>query len=256
LARLWRAFHPEPPLEPETEVELSRDEAHHVRRVLRLRVGDKLALFDGRGREWSVGILSIDGDAIVVRVGDEIDRVVESPLEIEIHQGLGRSEHMEWAIQKATELGVVAIRLWASERSERRKPAAARLRRWERIAVEACKQCGRRRVPAIGWEETLPSTDDPGSLALVLDPSERALPLGKRLVGPAPRRIRLAAGPESGLTPAEIDSAAALGWLPTALGPRVLRTETAAVIAAALCQYRWGDLGGFGGPVDSREPGS
>ena len=255
MARLWRAFHPEP-LEPETEVELSRDEAHHVRRVLRLRVGDELALFDGRGREWSAGILSIASDVIVVRVGDEIDRVVESPLEIEIHQGLGRSEHMEWAIQKATELGVVAIRLWASERSERRKPAASRLRRWERIAVEACKQCGRRRVPVIGWEESLPPNDDPGSLALVLDPSERGLPLGRRLDGPAPRRIHLAAGPESGLTPAEIDAAAAVGWLPTALGPRVLRTETAAVIAAALCQYRWGDLGGSGGPVDSREPGS
>jgi 16S rRNA (uracil1498-N3)-methyltransferase len=221
------------------------DQSHHVAHVLRLAAGDALTLFDGRGREYPASIESMGKKGVTLRVGEPslVDR--EAPLPVTLAQGISSGERMDYTVQKAVELGVDAIQPLAVERSVVRlnaERAAKRLAHWQAVSIAACEQCGRNRVPEVrpvatytAWLAAAPAevtrlTLSPAASSTLHD-LER--PRGQ---------IVLLVGPEGGLSPREHEDAAAAGFTAVRLGPRVLRTETAAVAALAAMQALWGDF--------------
>jgi 16S rRNA (uracil1498-N3)-methyltransferase len=150
---------------------------------------------------------------------------------------------MDWVVQKATELGVLSIHPVHTERVDVPPASPQRLRRWQRIAIEACKQCGGRRVPPVEYVDRLPAPSGDGLLPLLLDPGEGALSLTTLGPDTAPERVWLAIGPEGGFSRQEVCGHLTAGWQPLGLGPRVFRTETAGIVAASLILHRWGVLG-------------
>lgn len=236
MARRPRVFHPAGVREEEA-CALAPEEAHHVRRVLRLREGDELALFDGTGREWTAVVASTGPDGVRVRPCEEVTEPVESPVETVLLQAVLKPDSMDWAIRKATELGVSRIAPWPAERGEGWPPRPKRLERWRRIALEACKQCGRRRCPPVEPVEAIPPLPA-DAVGLIADPAaERSLVDAAR-----GRSFLLVVGPHSGLTDEEVRTAADQGYARVSLGPRVLRGETAGLVGLALIQAAAGDL--------------
>jgi 16S rRNA (uracil1498-N3)-methyltransferase len=167
---------------------------------------------------------------------------VEPGLRLHLYQALCRQDRFEWVIQKGTEIGMTAIHPLAAERADGRPPDAKRLARWRRIAIEACKQSGRRLCPEILPVDRVPAPG-PGVTALVLDPGSSELPLGRALPGPAPEELWVAVGPEGGFSDVELERMVGLGWRPAGLGPRILRTETAGLVACAIALHHLADLG-------------
>ena len=226
--------------------DLPAAQAHHLAHVLRLAPGDPVVLFDGRGAAYDAVIAQSARGAVRVRVGDRRNEDRESPLCVLLAQAVSSGERMDYTIQKAVELGVAAVQPLLSERCVVRlsgERAAKRVLHWQAVAVAACEQCGRNRVPAV--HPLLPLRDwlqqpaAAGELRLSLAPEAAA---GLRQLGRPAGRVTVLAGPEGGLTAAELDAAAAAGFLPLRLGPRVLRTETAAVALLAAMQALWGDF--------------
>ncbi len=241
MARRWRAWHAHGG-PPGSDVRLGDDEAHHIVRVLRLRAGEPLAVFDGEGREWEGTIVEAQGGTVRVRLGEELRDTVEAPLPLTLVQGLSRPDRVEWVVEKATEVGVHAIVLASCARSDGPPPSPARLQRWHRIVLEAAKQSGRRRLPALPEPRPLgEATSGLQGTRIVLHPG--GVPLAAILEAPPPSSVALAVGPEGGFEDAEVETLRAAGWEAASLGPRVLRTETAGPVAAALVLHRWGDLG-------------
>ena len=241
--RLTRV-HVETAITPHARLTLEGVAANHVTRVLRLRAGDALTLFDGRGGEYAACVEALRRDAVLVEVGEHHDRDPESPLAITLLQGISRGERMDWVVQKATELGVRRLVPVVTERTVVRldeRQAANRVRHWRAIAIAACEQCGRNRVPEIEDPVSLDSLQQvlpQRGLRIVLAPD------GKLRVGdllPA-EGIAVLIGPEGGLTETEHRRALDGGFLALRLGPRVLRTETAAVAVLAALQLELGDL--------------
>lgn len=224
-------------------IRLSPDESHHLLRVLRLGSGDSVAVFDGEGREWDAAISSVDGGVATVDLGVERSDRTDPGLRVILYQGAVRPERMEWVVQKATEIGVAAIHPVTSRRAEAGKRAVSRLDRWRKIAAEACKQCGRRVVPALGDPVDLPPEPTLGTTTLLLHPGADSVPLRTLLVGQAPEEVWVAVGPEGGFDPDEVSVLNARGWVAAHLGPRTLRAETAGLVAAGLVLHSWGDLG-------------
>jgi len=229
------------PLAPGVEVALDAAAARHLTRVLRLRPGGALALFNGDGCEYRARLL----DAARVRVESADRPRTESPLKITLAQGIARGTRMDYIVQKAVELGVHALAPLATERSVVRLDAtrgAARLAHWRAVAVSACEQSGRVRVPEIGAPQTLAQWLDtaPAGLRWLLDPQAAEGPAAGE--APAGDGVVLLIGPEGGLSPAEIECARGAGFRGIRLGPRVLRTETATVAALTTLQLQWGDL--------------
>ncbi|UCR82219.1 16S rRNA (uracil(1498)-N(3))-methyltransferase [Pseudomonas chlororaphis subsp. aurantiaca] len=224
------------------EHELPEAQAHYIGRVLRMAEGDALQLFDGSGNEFRGKLLEVGKKRVVVQLDESFAGQVESPLQIHLGQGLSRGERMDWAIQKATELGVNEITPIFSERCEVRlkdERADKRLAHWRQVAASACEQCGRSRVPVIHPPVLLADwiKQTQADLKLVLHP------VAEPLVSHAkPATLAFLIGPEGGLSDAEVDQAQATGFLPARLGPRVLRTETAPVVALAVAQQLWGDF--------------
>jgi 16S rRNA (uracil1498-N3)-methyltransferase len=232
-----------------SEVRLPPDAAHHAARVLRLAPGQAVTLFDGRGGEFEAQIIRIDRDEVAVKTAGHVAVERESPLTITLAQGLSSGERMDFTLQKAVELGVSAIQPLATERSVVKlseERAARRTEHWRSLVIAACEQCGRNRVPEVGkpcgfreWLSNLPNPAPDGEARLLLSPhaadSLRAMPAPQ---GP----VILLAGPEGGLAPAEAELAQSRGFRPVRLGPRVLRTETAALAALAAMQAQWGDF--------------
>ena len=227
------------------EVPLPEAAAYHVARVLRLRAGAPLVLFDGSGADFRGEIVAIEGDRVRVSIGDRSSGLRESPLAITLVQAVSRGERMDWTLQKATELGVRRIQPVLSARSVVRlddQQAAKKLRHWRAIVAGACEQCGRSVLP-----EVRPTLDLGRFLAeapregqrLVLSPAAPASLAG---LASAAARVELLIGPEGGLDDAELDAAIRAGFAPVRLGPRVLRTETAGIVALAVLQALWGDL--------------
>jgi len=220
--------------------------AAHLLRVLRLGVGDACVLFNGDGFDYMANIASIAKKIAEVEVIDVRAVDNESPLRITLAQALARGEKMDWIIQKATELGVAAIQPIISERTEVKldgERADKRLAHWRAVAIAACEQCGRARVPRIA--EPLPlhryaTSVDPAALKLMLDPDGdlglRMLPIGDA------RAIEFAIGPEGGLSERDCAQLTMAGFLSLRLGPRILRTETAGIAALAALQAVCGDL--------------
>lgn len=226
-------------------VSLSGSAGRHVSRVLRLRPGAELVLFDGRGGEYAARVRSA-GREVEVDVGEHRAVERESPLALTLAQGVSRGERMDLVVQKATELGVQAIVPLLTERCVVRldeERTERRLRHWRSVAVGACEQCGRNRLPRISapqplwrWLDDLEPQEGP---RLLLRPEPSVAPLAA-----GADAATLLIGPEGGLTPEEQEQVLARGFRPLSLGPRVLRTETAALAAVAVLQQRWGDGGG------------
>lgn len=222
--------------------ELPEDQAHYIARVLRLGAGDAVQLFDGSGREYRGALLEAGKKRVLVELCEELAGMTESPLAIHLGQGLSRGERMDWAIQKATELGVSEITPLVSERCEVRlkdERADKRLAHWRQVAISACEQCGRSVLPVIHPPVTLAEwqVSVQAELKLVLHPV--AVPLQQHA---RPQSLAFLIGPEGGLSEAEVTAAQAAGFQPARLGPRVLRTETAPVVALSVAQQLWGDF--------------
>lgn len=233
------------PLPHEGLVTLPDNVAQHAVGALRLKDGDALTLFNGDGREHR-GVLVRQGkhaQAHLIAV-DAVDR--ESPLDITLVQGISTGERMDYTLQKSVELGIRAIQPVMMLRTVVRLDDAKRHKRrqhWQGVAASACEQCGRNLLPDIleieDFTDWLARTRHDKAPRLVLDPEA-----GTRLSRLAPPEgpVYLIAGPEGGLDPRERDAALAAGCVPISLGPRILRTETAAVAALAAMQGLWGDL--------------
>jgi 16S rRNA (uracil1498-N3)-methyltransferase len=242
--RLNRIYTPGP-LASGNDIQLTPSGANHVARVLRMRVGDPLAVFDGDGNEFHAELASIDGNKVAARIGAQIVGTPESPLKITLVQGISRSERMDWALQKATELGVKVIAPVITARSVVRlddKQSAKKLEHWRQIVSGACEQSGRSHVPdvlaPISLRQYLQDHAKAG-LRLVLSPTGPSALAGLTSMS---TRVELLIGPEGGLDDEEIERAQAASFVPVRLGPRVLRTETAAVTALTVLQAMWGDL--------------
>lgn len=243
------------PLAAHSEQRLSRGATEHVLRVLRMRAGEALTLFDGRGGEYPAQLLRTEKVSAVVAVGEHHAIERESPLSITLLQSLARGEKMDWIVQKATELGVARIVPVAAGRSVVRVADDGRMDRrrehWLAVAAGACEQCGRNRLPAIEAPMDLPAalaSLDQASLRLMLSPdAQDTLAMLARLPLAAGRPLRAIAvliGPEGGFEQDEAAAAEREGFRPARFGPRILRTETAAIAAIAALQALAGDLGG------------
>ncbi|MBW4934245.1 16S rRNA (uracil(1498)-N(3))-methyltransferase [Marinobacter sp. F4206] len=233
------------PLSSGATAELDDNAAQHVGRVLRMQPGQELRLFNGDGQDYPATITAAGKKQVEVMVGPPETNPTESPLEIVLGQTLSKGDRMDYAVQKAVEMGVTRIVPLTTERCDVKLKGDRedkRLRHWQSVAVSAAEQCGRARVPDIlpvmtvaQWLEYSRDCD----IRLVLHHrTEQSLSAMTK-----PGRVALMIGPEGGLSADEIALAEQDGFLPVALGPRVLRTETAPVAAMALCQWLWGDIG-------------
>ena len=254
--RLTRVF-VEGELQSGSVVELPRETGAHLAKVLRARSGDAVVLFNGDGREFTGTVEKVQGSQVVASIGAArgIDR--ESPFPLTLVQCVPRGDRMDFIVQKATELGVVRIVPVLSQRSVVRldeSQSDSKQAHWRSVAVSACEQCGRNRLPNV--ETPLPLLSYLGGLArstgkealrLVLEPeSARHAELGARAIdfgSPASAsRAQIAIGPEGGFAPEELEAFDLSAFCRVGLGPRVLRTETAAIAAIVVLQARFGDM--------------
>ena len=229
---------------PGTLLELPADTASHLVKVLRARSGEELILFNGNGREFAGSIESVRGSRAIVRVAEglEVDR--ESPLAITLVQCVPRGDRMDFIVQKATELGVARIVPVLSQRSVvhlDRKRSESKLAHWRGVAVSACEQCGRNRLPQVDPPRPLINylgESQPGAARLVLEPlmQDRNPALSLR------EAAEIAIGPEGGFAPDELEAFRIAKFSSVTLGPRILRTESAAIAAVAWLQARFGDM--------------
>jgi len=229
-------FHCPAPLQAGASLELPAGAARHVQ-VLRMQPGQEITLFNGEGGQWQAAITQMGRSSVAVRLGvhEAVER--EAPRAVHLALGMPANERMDWLVEKATELGVASIQPLLAERSVLRlagERAARKQAHWQAIAVAACEQCGRNRVPAIHAPRELAAwcAEAPQGARLLLS----LLPQARALAGAAPGEgpAVLLSGPEGGLSPAEEEAALRHGFQPVSLGPRVLRAETAplAVLAA------------------------
>jgi len=234
-------------LEPGRDAVLEDAPAHYLSRVLRVTTGQSVVLINGDGHEYPAEVQRTGRREVVLAVRSRLPGLAESALEITVAQALSRGERMDQTLQKCTELGVAAFQPLFSERSGVRlagEKLQRRLEHWQGVVISACEQCGRARVPAV--RPPLPIEDwlgqPTGSSRLVLDP-EAAMPLpGARLSS----SLELAVGPEGGFSAEELGRMRECGVQSASLGPRILRTETAAPAAVAILQCLKGDLSSRG----------
>ena len=219
------------------EILLEDVPAHHLARVLRLREGDALTVFNGRGGEWDAEF--IGRRRVRLRGFSAVER--ESPLRVTLVQGVSSGERMDYTIQKAVELGVAAIQPVLTKRGVVRlegNRASARVAHWTKIAIAACEQCGRNRLPEVRPLLQFHEYPPPGEGARLLLSAEAAsirnVEMGER--------VTVAAGPEAGFAPEERAALERAGFVRASLGPRVLRTETAALAALAAINALRGDF--------------
>jgi 16S rRNA (uracil1498-N3)-methyltransferase len=242
--RITRVYH-SGPLSANTRVELEEASSRHLARVLRIGIGDPLVVFDGRGAEYPARVSEI-GRRLTVELGERATVDKESPLALKLIQGIARGDHMDFAIRKATELGITGIVPVITARTQTRHNRAQlerRMRHWEGIIISACEQCARNTLPVLAhpqaFTDVISTPPAAGTSRFVLSPD------GELTILELPRPstgIELLVGPEGGLTGEELNLAMASGFRGMRLGPRVLRTETAAIGAIAILQALWGDL--------------
>ncbi len=239
------------PLTVGASLDLPEDAARHAVRVLRLREGEGLTLFDGAGGEVDACITAVARDRVTVRVEIRRELERESALTLTLVQALQSGDKMDMTVQKAVELGASRIVPVASRRSVLRlegERAQRRAAHWRAVAISACEQCGRNRVPVIEeiislerWLALPPVAPEGLPLRLMLAPEAAHALLG--LTPPrAGQPLELLIGAEGGLAPEEMAAAKAAGFEGVRLGPRVLRTETAGMAAMAAIQAVWGDF--------------
>lgn len=235
-------FHCPLPLAQDASLRLPDEVAHHALRVLRLRYGEQVTVFDGAGEEFLAELIELDG-APAVRLGQRVEGEREAPLRVTLVQALAVADKMDWIVQKAVELGAVAVQPVEAERCVLKlagERAAKRVAHWCQVAVAAAEQCGRRRLCEVGeirrFERFL-ATPAQGERWILAPGEGESLSEMKPPAGP----IELLIGPEGGWSEAELAAARAAGCRPLRLGPRVLRTETAGLAALAAMMALWGD---------------
>ena len=228
------------------ELQLGREQAHYLGRVLRLRDGDMLTVFNGDNGEFVARIVSLGKNDAVVQIEAAFKAETESPLKIHLVQGISRGERMDFVVQKATELGVKRITPVLTEYGVvKLNPSRATKRsdHWQSVAISACEQSGRIRPPLIDTPVDLNSWFGAGAKEadtdLILQPGA-ATPLSS-IAAPV-TKVCLLIGPEGGFSDTEYEDAMIAGFAAVSLGPRVLRTETAALTAIAVAQTLWGDF--------------
>jgi 16S rRNA (uracil1498-N3)-methyltransferase len=225
--------------------ELGEQSSHHVTHVLRLRPGAAVRVFDGMGCEHEAMIREVRRTQVTVEIGKAVVSIPEPPFAITLAQGIPRGDRMDIILQKAVELGVTNVQpLWTA-RSQTRASGAGlekRLRHWQGVMISACEQCGRATLPRLetpveyhSWLTGIPHHN----CRILLDPDARQS-LGT-MQSPG-TTILMLVGPEGGISPGETTLAVAAGFKPVRLGPRILRTETAALAMLAGLQALWGDL--------------
>jgi 16S rRNA (uracil1498-N3)-methyltransferase len=231
-------------LGPGAQFTMAPEPAQHVSRALRLKVGDSIVVFDGRGGEYEATLQRIDNGRVDVKVGAFRDVEREAALTVGLVQGLPEADKMDWVIQKSVELGVAWIQPVICDRSVVRlseERAAKRAAHWRRVAISACEQSGRNRIPEV--RPTL------SFMAWIAEPAAQPRwmlrPGAPALVAHAPPAgpVELVVGPEGGFSDRELDLASTRCEA-MSLGPRVLRTETAPIAALAAIQALWGDFRG------------
>ncbi len=235
-------FYVDGPLRPGAMATLPEDSAHHAVRVLRLREGDEVTLFNGRGGEFAARIASIQRLRIAVDLLEHRAIEREPALEVTLVQGVSSGERMDFTVRKAVELGAAAIQpvlAAASVARPKGERAAARHEHWQRIAIAACEQCGRNRIPKVLPLVPLADYRSGEGLKILLSPASQLALSKARLTG---ERFIVAAGPEAGFSSAEETTFVEAGFTPVRLGPRVLRTETAAIAALAALNALKGDF--------------
>ena len=232
-------------------ISLSRDESHHLARVLRLGAGDEAYAFDGQGSEYRCRVASADARHAELEIVERLADAVESPVDLTLAQALAKGEKFDLIVQKAAELGVRRILPLVTERGDVRlndERAEKRAERWRRIALEALKQSGGRRLVNVqapaAFSDFITSTPREGAPPVRLVFSERGgAPISHALaetnVG---QPVIACVGPEGGWSDDELEMMASHGARFVTLGPRILRTETAAIVAVTLIQHRLGDL--------------
>ncbi len=235
------------------EVALPPDLARRLAKVLRLKRGDRVVLADGGGRDYEVELVAISSGSATASIVGERPSPLEPSLELVLYQSLVRPQRFELVLEKGTEVGVSRFVPLLSGRAQVRTPSPAggvgsqRAQRWRRIVTEAAEQSGRRRVPAVDpplpFKEAVRSA--PG-LRLIPWEGERSQGRRSYLRGLAeqPTTVSLFIGPEGGFAEDEVELAGAAGCVPVSLGPRILRSETAGIVAAALVMYELGQMGG------------
>ncbi|MEJ2127544.1 MAG: 16S rRNA (uracil(1498)-N(3))-methyltransferase [Woeseiaceae bacterium] len=228
------------------ELRLDKDQSRYLGRVLRLHIDDNIQVFNGADGEFEASIKSLAKNAAVVQVQQPVETTTESPLKIHLVQGISRGERMDFVIQKATELGVKRISPVFTEYGVVRldeKRAQKRRDHWQGVATSACEQSGRVRPPLVDAPVALNAWFGAGAREtgtdLILQPGAPT-PLTS-IAAPA-TKVCLLIGPEGGFSDSEYDDAEVAGFKAVSLGPRVLRTETAALAAIAVAQSAWGDL--------------
>jgi 16S rRNA (uracil1498-N3)-methyltransferase len=221
------------PLASGARLALPPGAARHVQ-VLRLQPGDALTLFDGRGGEYEAVVAHMGRSEVRVEVGAHRALECEAQPAVHLAVGMPANERMDWLVEKATELGAASIQPLLAERSVLRlagERAQKKQAHWQGVAIAACEQCGRNRVPTVHAVQAVRDWLPGAAPGVVLSLAAGARPLQPRADIAA---ITLLSGPEGGLSPAEEEAALAAGWQPVTLGPRVLRAETAPLAALAL----------------------
>jgi 16S rRNA (uracil1498-N3)-methyltransferase len=235
-------FYVDAPLRAGSVCTLSEDAAHHAIHVLRLREGEDVTLFNGRGGEFAARIASIQRLKIAIDLLQHRPIEREAPLRVTLVQGVSAGEKMDGTVRKAVELGVAAVQPVLGARSVARPKgdrADSRRGHWQKVVIAACEQCGRNRIPEVHPLIAVSDYRAPGPGMKILLSPLAGLPLSK--ISFQGNDFTVAAGPEAGFTPEEEAALASAGFVPASLGPRVLRTETAAVAALAALSALRGD---------------
>jgi len=238
-------------LSTDATVKLSDNAAVHATRVLRLNVGDTIKLFNGDGLDYTCELLSVKKSEVLAKVKSSEAINNESPLNITLLQGISSGDRMDYTLQKAVELGVTMIQPLSTERSVVKlsaERAEKRLEHWQNVVRSACEQCGRAKIPHVVAPVSLTAwlganiyeASGASSVTRIL-----LNPIGAEQLSMLPKTtqyIQLLIGAEGGLSQSEIDLVASHGFQSIILGPRILRTETAAIAAIATMQTLWGDF--------------
>ena len=236
----------------EKAVLITGKELHHLRDVLRLKKGDEVIIFDGKGLEFTGKIEGLGKNEARFIIAKQLHPSKESAFEIILCQGLTKGEKMELIIQKATELGVSRIVPFVAQRvvpKLKNEQIAKKTQRWQHIAIEASKQCGRGIIPAIEAPATLTevlsrwSMNKENYVKLIPWEVEKEHTLKDILKGNKPAGCIALIGPEGGFSEAEVNQAKEMGFMSVSLGPRILRAETAAISMVTIIQYELGDMG-------------
>ncbi|WP_430349334.1 16S rRNA (uracil(1498)-N(3))-methyltransferase [Thermoanaerobacterium thermosaccharolyticum] len=228
---------------------INGDDAHHIINVLRFKIGTKLIISNGKN-QYIVTILDIENSSVILKIIEEYNQVVESPINITLYQGLPKSDKMDLIIQKCTEIGIKKIVPVETEFSTikiKEKNIYNKINRWKKISLEASKQSGRSIVPdvlvPVGFKDALESLNE---FDLCLIPYEKETNMRLKDVLKKnfdAKNICVFIGPEGGFSENEIMAAIEYGAIPVTLGPRILRTETAGIVTSSIILYEFGDLG-------------